>query len=508
MSMFSDDVFTFEAQAKQYPVLGIAGITYFPGKSEEFSDEVIDCLLARDDDGKLVGILNYYGKDFPPYQKAGDVNVFINPDIPERFTVRGHNINSAQGIVSALVDAAQKRFGGLSKGQVNLNGILGATKKWIGFLDDADEIEIDDPFNNALLGDLATDNGDDWVGTDFLHLEGAPNYGYEPFVMQSPVEALDMHLRQWQWSSTAAYTNMVGKFLKVYADGDYYKNYVKDIAKSISDVLDQAMTTYVSPDVADLVKQMGLAMPPDMLTQSDVPYPVGFIVLGKTWPYLNFDADHYVGTIPLRAIAWWEGPIRQPDGGPSKRGITMALFTDDDWRNTVSGQWFEGSQSNAPLWLVDMLAWTYDTMWGDVDPDQKTDQGHQAPHVGALRRMLLALWRFMGEEIVRTERPHLPRPARRRWEHAHKTNTPDDGCMVSIHLRKYAPKPSATKDEEREAAEIFWSHRWWVRGHLRYCRKCGIDHPKHKHEWVRPYLKPNDDTLPIVLKERLVSVDR
>jgi GNAT superfamily N-acetyltransferase len=45
----------------------------FPGKPP------IDCLLWRDDDGILRGIVNHYPVDYPPYEKAGNVNIWVDP---------------------------------------------------------------------------------------------------------------------------------------------------------------------------------------------------------------------------------------------------------------------------------------------------------------------------------------------------------------------------------------------------------------------------------------------
>ena len=58
---------------------------------------VIDCLLYRDDEGLLLGILNYYVNDNPE-EKAGNVNIFIHPK------------HKRQGIATALLTEAAKRW--------------------------------------------------------------------------------------------------------------------------------------------------------------------------------------------------------------------------------------------------------------------------------------------------------------------------------------------------------------------------------------------------------------
>jgi hypothetical protein len=73
---------TWESQAVQYPRKGPAGISYFRGQAT--ADYHVDCLLYRNDDGELVGILNRFPRDFPPYERAGAINVWVRPDHQRR----------------------------------------------------------------------------------------------------------------------------------------------------------------------------------------------------------------------------------------------------------------------------------------------------------------------------------------------------------------------------------------------------------------------------------------
>jgi len=68
---------TWESQAAQYPRSGPPGISYFRG---EVSDSYhVDCLLYRTENGELVGILNHYPADFPPYESEGNMNIWVHP---------------------------------------------------------------------------------------------------------------------------------------------------------------------------------------------------------------------------------------------------------------------------------------------------------------------------------------------------------------------------------------------------------------------------------------------
>lgn len=87
---------SFTSQARQYPATGPAGIGYFKGEID--ATTYVDCLLWRDTDGTVRGILNHYPTDLPPWEKAGNINIFIDPTMRRR------------GIATALLMAASQRW--------------------------------------------------------------------------------------------------------------------------------------------------------------------------------------------------------------------------------------------------------------------------------------------------------------------------------------------------------------------------------------------------------------
>lgn len=96
-----DEVLPWEGQVIQYPQGGVPGITYFAGDVSEFypGKPPIHTLLFRHLDGHVIGILNYYEVDYPPYEKAGNVNVFVDPQ------------HRRKGVATALVRQAETRWG-------------------------------------------------------------------------------------------------------------------------------------------------------------------------------------------------------------------------------------------------------------------------------------------------------------------------------------------------------------------------------------------------------------
>jgi GNAT superfamily N-acetyltransferase len=92
-----EQMFSWESQVAQYPPTGPPGISYFRGN---LTDELfVDCLLSRDENGELVGILNHYPNDIPPHEQRGGRNIWVHPD------------RRGQGIGTALTLEALIRFG-------------------------------------------------------------------------------------------------------------------------------------------------------------------------------------------------------------------------------------------------------------------------------------------------------------------------------------------------------------------------------------------------------------
>ena len=83
-------MFTFQSQAAQFPAHGALGVCRYwvdhnmelhHGKPDDDSEVAVDCLVYRAaPDGRVQGILYYYVVDHPPLEKAGNVNLYVDPD--------------------------------------------------------------------------------------------------------------------------------------------------------------------------------------------------------------------------------------------------------------------------------------------------------------------------------------------------------------------------------------------------------------------------------------------
>lgn len=72
-------MFDWESQAKQYARQGEPGIHLEKHNVRTANTlSVVDCLLSRDKQGHLVGILNHYNED-NPWERPGAMNVWVEP---------------------------------------------------------------------------------------------------------------------------------------------------------------------------------------------------------------------------------------------------------------------------------------------------------------------------------------------------------------------------------------------------------------------------------------------
>lgn len=97
------DVYSWTSQVRQYPAKGRPGVEYFAGVIPDVM--TVDCLLYRDADGHIVGILNHYPVDNLPWETAGNVNIWVRSDWQRK------------GVASLLVQEARHRWNVTLEGQ-------------------------------------------------------------------------------------------------------------------------------------------------------------------------------------------------------------------------------------------------------------------------------------------------------------------------------------------------------------------------------------------------------
>jgi GNAT superfamily N-acetyltransferase len=101
-------VHSWESQAKQYPNVGPPGTSTLHVPLAGGLD--VNCVLHRDTDGRLVGILNHYPVDIPPWERKYTLNVWVHPD------------RRGQGIATRLVLAAMEQGWPISVEDIQATG--------------------------------------------------------------------------------------------------------------------------------------------------------------------------------------------------------------------------------------------------------------------------------------------------------------------------------------------------------------------------------------------------
>lgn len=95
-------IFSFASQACQFPAYGPQGLQTLTVRE---NGHPIHCALYRDAQGRLVGILYHYPVDIDPWEKAGNVNIYVHPD------------HQREGIGTSLAKRASDRWGPFDFGQ-------------------------------------------------------------------------------------------------------------------------------------------------------------------------------------------------------------------------------------------------------------------------------------------------------------------------------------------------------------------------------------------------------
>jgi ribosomal protein S18 acetylase RimI-like enzyme len=91
--------FSWQSQAAQYAYRDAPGIRLERHSIGELGFmTLVDCILYRDEDGLLVGILNHYVDSNNPEEQAGNCNIWVKPSHQRR------------GIGTALLKDAMERW--------------------------------------------------------------------------------------------------------------------------------------------------------------------------------------------------------------------------------------------------------------------------------------------------------------------------------------------------------------------------------------------------------------
>lgn len=382
--------------------------------------------------------------------------------------------------------------------------------------------------------------------------------------------ALDLHLSQWEWASTA------GRLESEYAEllqghdrgalhygGRYAKNYGGQpsfYAGAERNVLNKGKTCFLSGDMYELSLYMAgvefvtsdeevMVFQEDellghahediqailnetwkgqlrkelfidetklpILRREMLPAESGFIVFEKTFPYSDYDEGlarkgdiGKLPYLPIRAIGWDVcNQITTAPGVHDGQGLVLWLYMDSEQMPLAKMRYDQLGWHTPGLLMVDFSGWAFDREFAVGDwvpsPDEKGDGSVVRPHVASIRMFMAAVWGLMNSYVV------SHKPTRPQMKLQKRLKMPEDGDVTVIHLRKFLStvKNKTTIEDYDEEGDPKWSHRWIVRGHWAW-RACGHeDHDGRHRVYIDPYIK-GPDYLPLVIKEKVLSVDR
>ena len=284
-------------------------------------------------------------------------------------------------------------------------------------------------------------------------------------------------------------------------------------------VLRDSPITYVGAEVCDLLNVAVSKMDADILHETDLTAPEGFLYLAK--PFLLPDFHPETGEYDdrlfsaVRAIAWRTrdiGIAQDASGTKRAKGIVFTLLADNGiirdivmtglrqvWEDDGHAEPFDERVPPGPdhsLYPTDQQAWAFQVPW-TVNPDltakkmmNRDDLTLTPEPVAYVRKWFLAFMRFCWQEIIVPRKPSnqdLSRQQRRALERQSKVSDP----INVVYLRRVHEK---TDDNTTEGQSL--AYRVLVRGHWRnqYYPSLGpvSDPMSHRRIWIDPHVKGPD----------------
>jgi hypothetical protein len=239
----------------------------------------------------------------------------------------------------------------------------------------------------------------------------------------------------------------------------------------------------------------------------------GFLVFDHPWLTKEVTGK----TVSYSALQWSHTSFEGEAG--STPGIWVFYYTDiDDPNDEVSQTLFEG-KSREEIWDLGRYHMShcqflaYEQRVGPAEimtpDDYRTLFGYRQDEVVAKTpndaRLMVALFRLLGQVLVEVKDAPIERAASRR---ARKANLP--ARVQTVKLRRKEIR--YLNEGDHESGHIDWQHSWIVRGHWAW-RKCGSEHvlaePYEKgyraRIYVAPYLK-GPEGKPLVITEKVFDL--
>lgn len=459
-----DGMLTWESQVSQYPARGVPGISYFRGYDSTHPERHhVDCLLFRGPDGKLQGVLNYYAVDMPPWEKAGNMNMWVRPDKRRR------------GIGTRLLDEARRRW----------------------------------PFN--LAQQRFSESGVHFMES---YLEGRPEAANPPADVSTADDAARMGVMETVqviprpvFDSPQRAALMVEEAVARW-DTEQHQGYLAGIVQSLikteSPMIGDLVTLNsvglymrsaalyaVMEEPLALIRHAAATMALQAVVPEDLPAPSGLALFQQ--PLYTLDAHGDV--VKLIAVQWMPGHIVRGDEAKSR----PYGFVPPEDANGLAVAWYS-DLADLPAdrrWLKDVLPGLSLLHFTAIPYGESPDQSQG--NAWDIWRIFQAFMAFVKQEVVVAQPQAQPREIRRRAQRAGKPEPPP---LHLVRLRRVAQHAVEKSDRP---GQVEWHHRWVVRGHWRL-----QPYPKygeHRQIWIYPFMKGPADK-PILERRTVFNVSR
>lgn len=278
-------------------------------------------------------------------------------------------------------------------------------------------------------------------------------------------------------------------------------------------------TTYVSPEIMDLLCHAAHTMEPEMIRRDDLIAPSGMIVFGR--PIILDDPEKYTtGSVGWTAMGWKIAEnVYKADGTPDS-GITILLYSDGRTMLEAVDRILEKRESaereaskarleknKNSLVSLDFHATSFSQTWTDDEHPEIEGELVAVPDVAFARKFFLSLMRFCWQEIL-VRKPYgqeVDRSERRRVDRE-VAKTSWDGTVTTLVLRR-----SRRTSEGSSSTGTGLDHRILVRGYWRrqWYKELGeqSDPEARRQVYINPHIRGPEDG-PLLIKHQVTAVVR
>lgn len=249
-------------------------------------------------------------------------------------------------------------------------------------------------------------------------------------------------------------------------------------------MLNLAVSHYVSGDVMDLVAEAAATAEPEPIWETDLFTPYGFAVFEK--PLIVVDLHPDTGQVDHRLHVWVRamGWIRNPDIGSLADntvgpGVTIYCYTtaddyrDGNYRDVVAAGLDRGDEGVHPddvgegLLQVEVIPWRFGKPWTVRPDDNIAWEPNTLPFpVDYQRRWFFAFTRMMWQEIiVRSREEKVDRPLARRWERDAKKKELLDYTVLKLRRvvdpTRHVETGTGTPLDHRVLVRAHWTRQYY-----------------------------------------------